>query len=121
MRGANQKQDPIFSYVSSADRVPMDHPLREIKEMTGRVLKELLRDFSRMCSSNGRPSIPPENLIRALFLQVLYSIHSERLMMEQLNYNLLFGWFVELFMDDEVWEHSTLSKNRERLLKAAII
>jgi transposase len=121
VRGANQEQDPVFSYVSPADRVPKDHPLRIIKEMTSHILKDLSRDFTRMYSPNGRPSIPPEKLIRALLLQVLYSIRSERLLMEQLNYNLLFRWFVGLSMDDEVWDHSTFSKNRERLLEADII
>jgi transposase len=121
VRGANVEQDPVFSYVSPADRVPVEHPLRAIKEICSRLLKDLSRDLGRMYSPNGRPSIPPEKLIRALVLQVLYSIRSERLLMEQLNYNLLFRWFVGLSMDDEVWDHSTFSKNRERLLDANII
>jgi transposase len=121
MRGGNQEQDRMFSYVSPAERVPMDHPLRSIKEIANQALKELSRDFSRMYSPIGRPSIPPEKLIRALVLQVLYSIRSERLLIEQLNYNLLFRWFVGLSMDDEVWDHSTFSKNRDRLLEADIV
>ncbi len=112
MRGDNQEQDRMFSYVSPADRVPISHPLRSIKEICNRVLKEMSRDFSRMYSPIGRPSIPPEKLIRALLLQVLYSIRSERMLIEQLDYNLLFRWFVGLSMDDEVWDHSTFSKNR---------
>jgi transposase len=121
MRGGNQEQDQMFSYVSPAERVPMDHPLRSIKEITGRALKELSPDFERMYAPTGRPSIPPEKLIRALVLQVLYSIRSERMLIEQLNYNLLFRWFVGLSMDDEVWDHSTFSKNRDRLLEADIV
>ena len=121
MRGGNQEQDKMFSYVSPADRVPMDHPLRSIKEITNRALKEMSRDFSSMYSAIGRPSIPPEKLIRARLLQILYSIRSERMLIEQLNYNLLFRWFVGLSMDDEVWDHSTFSKNRDRLLEADIV
>jgi transposase len=121
MRGENQEQDHIFSYRSPAERVPMDHPLRTVKEMANRALKELSPEFDRMYAPAGRPSIPPEKLIRALLLQVLYSIRSERMLIEQLDYNLLFRWFVGLSMDDEVWDHSTFSKNRERLLDADII
>jgi len=121
MRGANQEQDSIFSYHSPADRVPSNHPLRMVKEMANRALKGLSADFNKMYSATGRPSIPPEKLIRALLLQVLYSIRSERLLMEELNYNLLFRWFVGLSMEDEVWDHSTFSKNRDRLLNADIV
>ena len=121
MRGTNEEQDRMFSYRSPADRVPMDHPLRAVKDMANRALKELTADFDTMYAPTGRPSIPPEKLIRALLLQVLYSIRSERLLMEQLDYNLLFRWFVGLSMDDEVWDHSTFSKNRERLLDGEII
>lgn len=121
MRGDNQEQDRMFSYTSPAERVPMDHPLRSIKEISNRALKELSPDFSRMYAPTGRPSIPPEKLIRALLLQVLYSIRSERMLIEQLNYNLLFRWFVGLSMDEEVWDHSTFSKNRDRLLEADIV
>lgn len=121
MRGANQEQDHIFSYRSPAERVPMDHPLRAVKEMANRALKELSPEFTNMYAPMGRPSIPPEKLIRSLLLQVLYSIRSERMLMEQLDYNLLFRWFVGLSMDDEVWDHSTFSKNRERLLDAEIV
>jgi len=121
VRGKNQEQDYVFSYHSPADRVPADHPLRAVKEMANRALKELSKDFSQIYATTGRPSIPPEKLIRALLLQLLYSIRSERLLMEQLDYNLLFRWFVGLSMDDEVWDHSTFSKNRERLLDAEIV
>jgi transposase len=99
----------------------MDHPLRAIKDMANRALKDLSGDFSKMYAPNGRPSIPPEKMIRALLLQVLYSIRSERMLMEQMDYNLLFRWFVGLSMEDEVWDHSTFSKNRERLIEADII
>jgi transposase len=121
MRGANKEQDYIFSYHLPADRVPSDHPLRMVKEIANRALKELSADFSKMYAAAGRPSIPPEKLIRALLLQVLYSIRSERLLMEELNYNLLFRWFVGLSMEDDVWDHSTFSKNRDRLLNADIV
>jgi transposase len=121
MRGENQEQDRMFSYRSPADRVPVDHPLRAVKEMAKRALSELSAEFDKMYSPTGRPSIPPEKLIRSLLLQVLYSIRSERMLMEQLDYNMLFRWFVGLSMDDEVWDHSTFSKNRERLLEAEIV
>ena len=121
MRGENEEQDRKFSYRSPAERVPMDHPLRRGKDMANRALKELTSEFDRMCAHGGRPSIPPEKLIRALLLQVLYSIRSERMLIEQLDYNLLFRWFVGLSMDDEVWDYSTFSKNRERLLDADIV
>jgi len=121
MRGPNQEQDHIFSYRSPAERVPSDHPLRIIKDIANRALKELSPEFNKMYSPVGRASIPPEKLIRALLLQALYSIRSERLLMEELDYNLLFRWFVGLSMDDEVWDHSTFSKNRDRLLNADIV
>ena len=121
MRGPNQEQDHIFSYRSPAARVPSDHPLRIVKEMANRALKELSAEFDKMYSPVGRASIPPEKLIRALLLQMFYSIRSERLLMEELDYNLLFRWFVGLSMDDEVWGHSTFSKNRDRLLDAEIV
>ena len=121
MRGPNHEQDFIFSYHSPADRVPFDHPLRLIKGMANQALKELSPEFSKMYSPIGRSSIPPEKLIRALLLQALYSIRSERLLMEELDYNLLFRWFVGLSMEDEVWDHSTFSKNRDRLLDSDIV
>jgi transposase len=110
----------MWSTISPADRVPPDHPLRPIREMVNVVLKDMSPSFSRIYSREGRPSIPPERLLRALLLQVLYSVRSERMLMEQLNYNLLFRWFVGLNMDDAVWSPTTFSKNRERLIDAAI-
>ena len=120
MRGAEQVQDAMFSYVSPAQRVPKDHPLRPIRQMVDEVLRELSPEFERMYSDIGRPSIPPEQLLRTLLLQVFYTVRSERLMMEQLDYNLLFRWFVGLSMDDEIWNATVFSKNRERLLAADV-
>jgi len=116
MRGPDSNQQHFFSYVSPDSRVPKDHPLRPIRRMVDKALEDLWRLFSDTYSHTGRPSIAPEQLFRALLLQVLYSIRSERLLMEQLDYNLLFRWFVGLSMDDPVWDHSSFSKNRERLL-----
>jgi len=118
MRGDDIHQDGIFSYLSPEARVPKDHPLRPLRQMVNQALGELSRDFQAMYSREGRPSIPPEKLLRALLLQVLYTIRSERLLMEQLDYNLLFRWFVGLSMDDKVWDHSVFSKNRERFLRS---
>jgi transposase len=116
MRGADDHQDGMFSYLSPAARVPEDHPLRPIKRMVNQALREMWHDFEAIYAKEGRPSIPPEKLLRALLLQALYTIRSERLLMEQLDYNLLFRWFVGLSMDDKVWNHSVFSKNRERFL-----
>ena len=116
MRGDDIHQDAMFSYLSPEARVPQDHPLRPLRQMVNQALGELSRDFQAMYSREGRPSIPPEKLLRALLLQVFYTIRSERLLMEQLDYNLLFRWFVGLSMDDKVWDHSVFSKNRERFL-----
>jgi transposase len=110
----------MFSYVSADDRVPSDHPLRPIREMVDTVLKEMSPRFARLYAKVGRPSIPPERLLRALLLQIFYSVRSERLLMEQLNYSLLFRWFVGMDMDEEVWNHAVFSKNRERLLNEQI-
>ena len=120
MRGDETEQGPMFSYVSPAQRVPSDHPLRRIREMSDVALKSLSREFDLLYSKVGRPSIAPERLLRALLLQYFYGIRSERLLMEQLDYNLLFRWFVGLSMDDPVWDASTFSKNRERLLAGDI-
>jgi transposase len=116
MRGEDEKQEAMFSYVSPEQRVPQDHPLRPIREMVDDVLKEMSSRFARLYSDRGRPSIAPERLLRALLLQVFYSIRSERLLIEQLDYNLLFRWFVGMEMDDKVWNHAVFSKNRDRLL-----
>ena len=116
MRGEDQKQEAMFSYVSPQKRVPEDHPLREIRAMVDTILKEMSPRFARLYSEVGRPSIPPERLFRALLLQIFYTVRSERLLVEQLQYNLLFRWFVGMDMDEEVWNHAVFSKNRERLL-----
>jgi transposase len=120
MRGADDRSDFLFSYVSPEQRVPADHPLRPIRQMTDGALARLSERFETMYSEMGRPSIPPEQLLRALLLQVLYSVRSERLLIEQLDYNLLFRWFVGLGMDEPMWDHSTFSKNRDRLLAGAV-
>jgi transposase len=120
MRGVDAQQSAMFSYLSPEDRVPADHPLRAVRAVTDRILGQLSTLFSLMYSSIGRPSIPPEKLLRALLLQILYSIRSERMLMEQLNYNLLFRWFVGLNMDEPVWDVTVFTKNRERLVKAEV-
>jgi transposase len=120
MRGDDPQQAAMFSYISPEERVPQEHPLRSIRAMVDAVLKELSSPFDRLYSDTGRPSIAPEKLLRALLLQVLYTVRSERLLMEQLNYNLLFRWFVGLNMDDPIWDPSTFSKNRERLLEGDV-
>src|SRR5882672_786419 len=116
MRGDDFNQEDIFSYISPEKRVPKDHPLRPIRKMVDAVLADLSRCFSRLYSDIGRPSIPPEKLLRALLLQMLYTIRSERLLMEELEYSVLFRWFVGLGMDDPVWDATTFTKNRDRLL-----
>lgn len=117
MRGNDDRLQPgMFSYVSLEERVPTDHPLRAIRELVDEVLAKMSAEFDGLYAAVGRPSIPPERLFRALLLQVFYSIRSERLLMEQLNYNLLFRWFVGLEIDDAVWNHAVFSKNRDRLL-----
>src|SRR5271169_707327 len=120
MRGDDQQQDGMFSYISPDKRVPQDHPLRRIRVVVDRVLEHLSPRFNKLYARAGRPSIAPEKLLRALLLQLLYSVRSERLLMEQLDYNLLFRWFVGLSMDDAVWDASTFSKNRERMLEGNI-
>ena len=116
MRGDDLNQSPMFSYLLPEERVPSDHPLRAIRRMTDAALGEMSDDFAALYPRIGRPSIAPEKLLRALLLQVFYSVRSERLLMEQLNYNLLFRWFVGLNMDEPVWTATVFSKNRERLL-----
>jgi transposase len=120
MRGDDPSQGAAFSYVTPEQRVPSDHPLRLIREMTNEVLRLLSPRFEELYSRVGRPSIPPERLLRALLLQLLYSIRSERMLMEQLDYNLLFRWFVGLAMDDPIWAPTVFSKNRDRLLAGDI-
>lgn len=116
MRGVDDRQEGLFSYVSLDSRIPKDHPLRAIRALVDEALKGLEKDFAAMYPASGRQSIAPERLLRALLLQVFYSIRSERQLCEQLEYNLLFRWFVGLSIDDPMWDHSTFSKNRERLL-----
>lgn len=120
MRGPDPKQDAVFSYVSPEERVPSDHPLRKIRRLVDGVLKEMSPQFGKLYSEVGRPSIAPERLLRALLLQIFYSVRSERLLMEQLDYNLLFRWFVGMNMDEPVWVPTVFTKNRERLLKHSI-
>jgi transposase len=120
MRGEDAKQEGMFSYVSPEKRVPLEHPLRPVREMVDGILKEMSPRFARLYSERGRPSIAPERLLRALMLQIFYSVRSERMLMEQLDYNLLFRWFVGMEMDEEVWDHAVFSKNRERLLNQEI-
>ena len=115
MRGHDEQTTHIFSYLSPEQRVPADHPLRAIRALTDEALHTLSRRFAGLYSQTGRPSIPPEQLLRALVLQVLYTVRSERLLMEELHYNLLFRWFVGLNMDDPVWHPTTFTKNRDRL------
>ena len=116
MRGPDEQSQHLFSYVSPEKRVPVDHPLRAIRQITDRVLTKLSPTFTQLYAKIGRPSIAPEKLLRALLLQVLYTVRSERLLMEQLEYNLLFRWFVGLNVDDPVWDPTVFSKNRDRLL-----
>ena len=116
MRGDDEQTSHLFSYVSPEQRVPADQPLRAIRTLTDEALRSLSRRFAGLYSTTGRPSIPPEQLLRALVLQVLYTVRSERLLMEELNYNLLLRWFVGLNMDDPVWHPTTFTKNRDRLL-----
>jgi transposase len=120
MRGVDQQQSGMFSYISAEQRVPKDHPLRAIRMMVDVALRNLAPQFEAMYTKLGRPSIAPEKLLRALLLQVLYTVRSERMLMEQLDYNLLFRWFVGMNIDDPVWDPTVFSKNRERLLAADV-
>ena len=120
MRGRDHQQSGIFSYISAEKRVPKDHPLRAIRAMVDVALRNMGPQFDAMYAKVGRPSIPPEKLLRALLLQVLYTVRSERMLMEQLDYNLLFRWFVGLNIDDPVWDVTVFTKNRERLLAAEV-
>jgi transposase len=117
MRGADQDQSQIFSYISPEERVAKDHPLRAIRVMVDRALEEMSGIFDQMYSDIGRPSIPPEKLLRALLLQMLYSVRSERLLMEEIDYSLLYRWFVGMNIDEQVWDVTVFTKNRDRLLK----
>jgi transposase len=120
MRGHDQQQTHVFSYISPEQRVRQDHPLRPIRSMVDEILKQLSPQFSKMYAKVGRPSIPPEQLLRAQLLQLLYSVRSERLLMEEMDYNILFRWFVGLNLDDPVWDATVFTKNRDRLLEAEV-
>jgi|SRR5579884_3975770 len=120
MRGDDQQQNELFSYGSLQDRVPEDHPLRPIRQMVDEALKALSPKFDDLYGEDGRPSIAPERLLRALLLQMLYTVRSERMLMEQLEYNLLFRWFVGLGMNEAVWHPTVFSKNRDRLMKGDV-
>ena len=120
MRGTDQQQSHVFSYISPEQRVRKDHPLRPIRTMVDEILKQLSPQFNKMYAKVGRPSIPPEQLLRAQLLQMLYSVRSERLLMEEMDYNILFRWFVGLNLDDAVWDATVFTKNRDRLLEAEV-
>ncbi len=120
MRGDDNNQTAMYSYVTLAQRIPADHPARQIRSMVDRALEKMDAQLDQLYSTTGRPSIAPERLLRASLLMILYSIRSERQLMEQLNYNLLFRWFVGLEMDDPVWDVTVFTKNRERLIGGAV-
>src|SRR6202521_4181713 len=120
MRGGDERSGSLFSYVDLEARVGKDHPLRTIRAIVNEALSALAGEFAALYSPIGRPSIPPEKLLRAMLLQAFYSIRSERQLMERLEFDLLFRWFVGLGIDDAVWDHSTFSKNRDRLLDGEI-
>ena len=120
MRGTFVDQGGLFSYIAPEARVPVTHPLRKIREIVRDVLGELTRSLGRLYASEGRPSIPPEQLLSALLLQVFYGVRSERQLMEQLDYNLLYPWFVGLSPDDPIWNPTTFTKNRNRLQTGAV-
>ena len=120
MRGNDLQNTTMFSYISPEERVPADHPLRPIRSMVDQALKEMNSLFEELYSDTGRPGIPPGRLLRALLLQVLYTVRSERMLMEQLDYNLLFRWFVGLNMDDPIWDVTVFTKNRDRLLEGDV-
>src|SRR5215211_6086387 len=120
MRGSDKRPGELFSYVDLEQRVRPDHPLRAIRELTDSALAALSDDFAALYSGLGRPSIAPEMLLRAMLLQAFYSIRSERQLMERLEFDLLFRWFVGLGVDDPAWDHSSFTKNRDRLLAGEI-
>src|SRR5471030_1251975 len=120
MRGEDERSGALFSYVDLEARVGQDHPLRMVRLIVNEALAALADDFSALYSRLGRPSIPPEKLLRAMLLQAFYSIRSERQLMDRLEFDLLFRWFVGLGVDDPAWDHSTFSKNRDRLLEGDV-
>ena len=121
MRGTDVTQDGMFSYLTLEDYVPKNHPLRAIREIVNAALREMDETFAAMYADSGRDSIPPEQLLRGLILQSLYGVRSERLLCEQLGYNMLFRWFVGLSVDRAPWDHSTYTKNRDRLIEHEVI
>ena len=120
MRGTDQKSGSLFSYVDLEDRIPSSHPLRKIRQIVNDALASLDGDFDRLYSAEGRPSIAPERLLRGSLIQILFSVRSERQLMEQMQYNLMFRWFVGLGIDDPVWVPTVFTKNRDRLLTTDI-
>jgi transposase len=120
MRGIDHQQSGMFSYLSPEQRVRKDHPLRAVRAMTDEILEQMSPLFEAMYAQGGRPSIPPEKLLRAQLLQMLYSVRSERLLVEEIDYSILYRWFVGLNLDDQVWDATTFTKNRDRLLEAAV-
>src|SRR5579864_502107 len=120
MRGTDNQQADMFSYLSPETRVRKDHPLRAIRAMADEALDQMSPLFNALYATTGRPSIPPEKLLRAQLIQMLYSVRSERLLMEEIDYSLLFRWFVGMNMDEEVWDVTVFTKNRDRLLEADV-
>ena len=120
MRGIDHQQGDMFSYLSPEQRVRKDHPLRAVRAMTDEILERMSPLFDAMYAEGGRPSIPPEKLLRAQLLQMLYSVRSERLLMEEIDYSILYRWFVGLNLDERVWDATSFTKNRDRLLEAAV-
>jgi transposase len=116
MRGREDRSDALFLYVSPDSFVPPDHPLRPIRLMADRALSSLSGEFEKMYSHTGRPSVPPEVLLKSLLLQILFSIRSNRLLVEQLGYNILYRWFLGVSLEERIWDHSTFSQNQERLI-----
>src|SRR6185295_3548627 len=116
MRGSDRQQADMYSYISPEQRVRANHPLRAIRAIADEALQNMSERFDAMYATTGRPSIPPEKLLRAQLIQMLYSVRSERLLMEEIDYSVLFRWFVGMNMDDEVWDPTVFSKNRDRLL-----
>ncbi len=121
MRGQQKRTGPLFSVVSTKERIPRVHPLRQVRRLADQALDRLNPTFSKLYPEGGRPSIPPEQLLLTLLLQAIYGISSERLLIEQLDYNLLFRWFVGLNPDDPVWHSTTFTKNRDRLLNEELM
>src|SRR6476646_12140562 len=120
MRGQDRQQSSMFSYLSPEQRVRQDHPLRAIRAMADEALSSMSERFDAMYAKTGRPSIPPEKLLRAQLIQMLYSVRSERLLMEEIDYSVLFRWFVGMNLDEPVWDVTVFTKNRDRLVEADV-